>query len=250
MMTSILATVLFAQPATRPGFSDTPFLPGGKWRVHDSARPWPEVRQPKAGTDRPRQAPKGAILVTWQNAAWEQPGGILRAANGNNVSREALGNGHYHVEWRTPVDHNSDQGSGNSGVFLLGQYEIQVLNCYENRTYADGHAAALYGQMPPKFNVCRPQGQWQTYEIDFVGPVFRGNNLVQPGVVMVVHNGVKVQDRTKILGATVWRSLATYHAHAPELPLMLQDHGSPVEFRNIWFVPAQKESGAECASGL
>lgn len=240
MLATLALTTLLGAQSDRPGFDDTPFLPGGKWRVHDKMRPYPEVKEPKPWNEEPIAALPGAVQVEWTNKNWVTESGVLRAKNGTNSSKQALGNGMYHVEWRVPVDQNKGQDSGNSGVFLLGQYEIQILNSYENVTYADGQAASLYGQMPPKFNVCRPQGKWQTFDIEFVGPVFaKDGNLKSAGKITLFHNGVKVLDRVKVLGSTAYRSLAKYKAHPPKAPMTLQDHGSPVEFRNIWHVPAK-----------
>ncbi|MCH2571976.1 MAG: DUF1080 domain-containing protein, partial [Planctomycetes bacterium] len=127
------------------------------------------------------------------------------------------------------------QDRGNSGVFLMGLYEVQVLDSYKNITYADGQAAAIYGQYPPLANVSLPPGEWQSYDIVFRRPLFnRNNTLLQPGRLTVFHNGVLVQDAVELWGPTAWLQHEPYKAHPDQLPLSLQDHGNPVRYRNIW----------------
>ncbi len=129
---------------------------------------------------------------------------------------------------------STSQGRGNSGLFLMGRYEIQVLDSYENRTYADGQAAALYGQQPPLVNACRPPGEWQAYDVVFRAPRFKDGELASPARVTVFHNGVLVHDGAELIGATTHRAVAKYAPHAAEGPLRLQDHGNPTRYRNIW----------------
>ncbi|MCE9559880.1 MAG: DUF1080 domain-containing protein [Armatimonadetes bacterium] len=237
MLTLLAIATLGLVQEDRPGFTDTPIIPGTNWHVHDKNRPYPPIKAPVKWDGKPVKAPKGAIFPTWTNKTWAQPDGTMRVGRGPNFTKEALGSGRYHVEWRTPIDNNKDQGSGNSGFYLQSRYEVQILNCYGNKTYADGGAGAIYGQTPPKYNVCRPQGEWQTYDITFDSPVFgKDGKLVKPGYVTVIHNGVKIQDHTKIMGTSEYRVIAVYTAHAPKAPVKLQDHGSPVEYRNIWYV--------------
>jgi len=227
------------------GYDDTPFLPGNKWRVHDKNRPVPQVVTPRAYAR--ERIPDDAIVLfdgkdlsQWtsggKNAAWKVFGGCAEVnGTGTIETRESFGDCQLHVEWAAPAKvEGESQHRGNSGVFLMGRYEVQVLDSYENRTYADGQAAALYGQVPPLVNACRRPGEWQTYDIEFRAPRFEKGQLVSPAVVRVVHNGVLVQDDVAFLGATAHRAVATYSPHAPELPLALQDHGNPVRYRNIW----------------
>jgi len=139
------------------------------------------------------------------------------------------------VEWCAPAEvAGTSQGRGNSGVFLMGRYEIQVLDCYQNRTYPDGQTAALYGQRPPDANACLPPGQWQTFDIVFKAPAFDGEKLVEPARATVFHNGILMHHDVALLGATTHRQLATYSAHPSTGPIQLQDHGNPVRYRNIW----------------
>jgi hypothetical protein len=158
------------------------------------------------------------------------------ARTGSIMTRRAFGSVQLHIEWRAPLPAVGEgQERGNSGVFLMSHYEIQVLDSYHNDTYADGHAAAIYGQTPPLVNACRPPGAWQTYDIVFHRPVFAADSsVVRPASVTMFHNGVLVHDNDVITGWTVHARVARYQPHADRLPLLLQDHGHPVRYRNIW----------------
>jgi hypothetical protein len=139
------------------------------------------------------------------------------------------------VEWSSPTEiHANSQGRGNSGVLIMSRYEMQVLDAWDNPTYADGQAGAIYGQWPPLVNPARRPGEWNTYDIAFEAPRFDGEKLVRPAFVTLFYNGVIVHNRKEILGAMVYRKVATYTAHGAEEPLMLQDHHNPVRYRNIW----------------
>ena len=242
--------------AADDGFTDTPMLPGLPWRVHDPARPHPPIVTPGAtpgaapsdaivlfdGRDLSRWAHHSAGAGTDSNRALD-PKWLVRdgyfetgANTGSLYTRDSFGDVQLHVEWAPPsviADHS--QGRGNSGIFLMGLYEIQVLDSYNNKTYADGQAAAIYGQWPPLANAARNSGEWQTYDIVFEAPRFANGKLVKPAFQTVFWNGVVVHNRKEVMGATVWRDVAKYPApHAAELPLMLQDHQNPVRYRNIW----------------
>ena len=151
-------------------------------------------------------------------------------------TKKKFGSCQLHVEWASPEEVTGDsQGRGNSGVFLMEFYEVQVLDNYRNITYADGMAAAVYGQYPPLVNACRPPGEWQTYDIVFHRPRFDADGgLLRPAFMTVFHNGILVQDRVELTGPTAWKQRPPYKAHADRLPISLQDHGNPVRFRNIW----------------
>ena len=140
------------------------------------------------------------------------------------------------MEWASPAEVvGESQGRGNSGVFLMGFYEVQVLDNYQNKTYDDGMAAAVYGQFPPRVNACRAPGEWQTYDIVFHAPRFNAEGgLEKPAFMTVFHNGILVQDHVELTGPTGWKQRPPYKAHAERLPISLQDHGNPVRFRNIW----------------
>ncbi|MBL8860770.1 MAG: DUF1080 domain-containing protein [Planctomycetes bacterium] len=228
------------------GYTDTPFLPGTPWRVHDQNRPPAEVVEPAGGTLL-APAPEGALvlfdgsdLTRWAggqgDAAWLVRDGYAEVnGTGNITTRASFGDCQLHLEFATPRPPKGDsQGRGNSGVFLMGRYEVQILDSFENRTYADGQCAALYGQYPPLYNASRGPGEWQTYDITFRAPRFEGERLVSPATITVVHNGVVVHANQTFLGATRHKEVATYAPHAAELPLVLQDHGDPVRFRNVW----------------
>ncbi len=232
------------------GYDDTPFLPGSEWRVHDKNRPPAEVVNPGM-RDLPVPPPDGAIVLfdgvdlsQWgseskdgsKDASWAVTDGYAEVnGTGNIETRASFGDCQLHLEFRTPKPPKGDsQGRGNSGVFLMGRYEIQVLDSFENRTYADGQCAAMYGQTPPLYNASLQPGEWQSYDITFRAPKFAEGKLVTPATVTVVHNGVIVHANQAFLGATQHRAVATYSAHEAELPIALQDHGDPVRYRNIW----------------
>jgi hypothetical protein len=227
-------------PAEKP--TDAPLLPGSTWKVHDPQRPAPVVVTPGLGAAPPSDATvlfDGGSADAWTGAdggmAWAVQEGALLAGGGNLATRESFGDCQLHIEWATPAEVHADgQARGNSGVFFMGRYEVQVLDSYENVTYADGQAAALYGQEPPLVNACRPPGEWQSYDIVFRAPRFEGGQLASPAVVTVLHNGVLVHHARELLGATRHAAVATYAPHEPQGPLVLQDHGDPVRFRNIW----------------
>ncbi len=225
------------------GYSDTPMLPGQKWKVHDIERPAPTVVTPGVGTAPPSDALvlfDGHDLSKWRAgdkaAAWKVENGYAEVnATGDITTVDEFGDCQLHLEWAAPEKvESSSQGRGNSGVFFFERYEIQVLDCFENRTYSDGSAGSLYGQYPPLVNACRKPGEWQSYDIIFRAPRFEGDKLVQPASATILHNGVLVQNAQEFLGATRHRDVATYAAHGATGKLKLQDHGNPVRYRNIW----------------
>lgn len=158
---------------------------------------------------------------------------------GDLITKKAFGNCQLHVEFRTPAEiKNSGQSRGNSGVYFMGKYEIQVLDSYNNLTYSNGQAAAVYKQYAPLVNASRKPGEWQTYDIIFTAPIFKDNgDLEAPARVTVIHNGVLVQNNVTILGPTDWAKVPEYKKHESKLPLLFQDHGddgNPISYRNIW----------------
>jgi 3-keto-disaccharide hydrolase len=230
------------------GYDDTPMQPNGKWRVHDGTRPYPPVVTP-APVGGPVAPPADAIVLlgagtdlsAWQMedgsaATWVMTNGVLRTGKGILRTKQRFTDVQLHVEFATPSEVKGDsQGRGNSGVFLLGYFEIQVLDSYRNITYSDGQAASMYGQYPPLVNVARAPGQWQTYDIVFTAPHFASDGtLEKPAIVTVLHNGVVVHHATAFWGPTRHRSVLPYTPEMASGPLVLQDHGNPVSYRNIW----------------
>ncbi len=223
-----------------------------RWKIHDPNRPLPTVIDPGTSStqDSPGRPPSDAVVLfdgkdlsKWAHkdgsaAKWKVENGYAEvvAKSGYIYSREAFGDCQLHVEFSEPVPPKGEsQERGNSGVFLMGLYEIQVLDSYENKTYADGQASAVYGQYPPLVNASRPPGQWQTYDIVFHGPRFdKAGKLLRPARETVFHNGALVQDNVELSGPTAHGKRPPYEPQPEKLPLALQDHNHPVRYRNIW----------------
>ena len=230
------------------GYDDTPMLPDSPWQVHDDRRPQPPVITPGAEVG---QAPADATILFdgtdlsgWTGregeAQWKVENGYMEAVprTGDIETRERFGDCQLHLEFACPAEVKGDsQGRGNSGVFMMGNYEIQVLDGYDNPTYADGITASVYGEFPPLVNACRKPGEWQTYEIIWTAPRFSGVDLVSPAFLTLLHNGVAVHNHVALTGPTGHRDVYPYKAHAPTGPLKLQDHGDLVRYRNIWYRP-------------
>lgn len=232
-----------------PGYTDTPVLPDG-FRVHDANRPRPPVVDPgPAPTTRCKPPADATVLFDGSNldawkgnkgeARWRLVDGAMEVTRTGDIrTKQEFGDCQLHIEWMAPPPKGHSQGRGNSGVFFFGRYEVQVLDSFENPTYADGQAAALYGQKPPLVNATRPPGQWNVYDIVFLAPRFQDDGTVAtPARVTVVHNGIVVQLDEALLGPTAHKSLPKYRAHGPKGPIKLQDHGNPMRFRNIWIRP-------------
>jgi hypothetical protein len=232
------------------GFTALAEIPGTPWRIHDAARPHPRVITPGAS---PAAAPSDAIVLfdgkdlsKWarsrngelSDAPWPVKDGYFEtgAGTGSFVTREKFGDVQLHVEFATPSPgRGASQDRGNSGVIFMGRYEVQVLDSFENVTYADGQAAAIYGEYPPLVNAARRPGEWQTYDIVFEAPKFKGAMVLAPAYLTVFWNGVLVQHRRPVMGSTsATATVHQYTPHDPELPLTLQDHSHPVRYRNIW----------------
>jgi hypothetical protein len=227
-------------------------IPGQKWKVHDLNRPL----APKVTPGLPILSPAppsdavvlfdGKDLSQWVSggrggatpgpANWKVENGYAEMA-GSIATKEKFGDCQLHVEWTTmppsdPARHG--QGRGNSGVVLMGRYEIQVLSGYNNPTYSDGAAGALYGLYPPMVNPTRPEGEWNSYDIVFEAPHFDGDKVVKPAYVTLIFNGLLVHHRVELLGNTNTLPIAKYQPHGPEESLVLQGHTGPARFRNIW----------------
>lgn len=233
----------------RPGYRDTPLLPGGEWHVHDSERPHPQPVTPGAT---PGAAPSDALVLfdgtsldAWQPQAtpWRVKDGIVtvtpRAPGGGEnalVSKQSFGDVQLHLEFRSPSPpEKSSQDRGNSGIWFMQRYELQILDGYNNPTYADGTVGAIYGWKPPLVNAARAPGAWQSYDIVFERPRFATNGtLLRPAYVTAFLNGVLIQNRQPWPGPTMWRQIGAYQPHGDSAPIQLQEHNSPVSFRNIW----------------
>ena len=231
------------------GFQDTPLEPDSQWHVHDPARPQPPIVTPGASFSENAAPPADAMVLfdgkdlsqwrdkkTGGDALWKIENGVMVSAKGDIQTTNKFGDIQLHLEFCEPTPPKGDgQGRGNSGVFFMGLYEVQVLDCYGNKTYADGATGGLYGQHPALANACRPPGNWETYDIIFTAPRFDADGkLVSPAYATVTLNGVVVQNHQAFRGPTNWRTVGKYHPHDAELPLALQYHNNSVSFRNIW----------------
>lgn len=252
---SVASAVLIAQKkdegrnAPNTGYSDTPVIPKQTWKVHDIARPAPPMVTPGA---KPGDPPSDAIVLfdgkdlsKWQGSSkgklgdpkWTVKDGYMYAEKGSGdlVSKESFGDAQYHVEWASPVViDGASQWRGNSGFIIQKRYEIQVLDSWNNPTYADGQAASIYGQWPPMVNVSRKPGEWQYYDIAWEAPRFEGGKMVKPPYVTVFHNGVLVHHHQELIGQMAHRAVRPFEEHPYEQPLALQDHDTRTRFRNIW----------------
>jgi Domain of Unknown Function (DUF1080) len=267
MKTTLLLTTLLTATvvANDLGYTDTPLIPGTKWHVHDSGRPQPTVITPGAPSTQEKvgTAPSDAValfggtdLSKWKSgnaeAKWKVENGEMVVSGGGDLqTKDEFGpDFQLHLEWTAPVPaKGKGQGRSNSGVFLFGRYEIQILDNYENQTYPDGQATAIYAYMPPQVNASRKPGEWQTYDIIFEAPRFKEGKLEKPAVVTVLHNGIVTQNHTVLIGVTPHRAVGTYQVHGEKGPIRLQDHGNPVRFRNIWIREMKMPSPEDVGSG-
>ena len=235
------------------GFQDTPLVPGTKWHVHDNERPQPEVITPGTFStqDTPGKAPSDAIVLfdgtnldKWRSgdeaAKWDLVDGAMQVKpkTGELTSKDEFGDCQLHIEWSAPnPPTGNSQGRGNSGLFMMNRYEIQILDNYNNPTYADGTASAIYGQTPPQVNAIRPPGEWNVYDIIWQGPRFKDGKLEKPAYATILVNGVVTQNHTMLIGDTPFKNVGKYNPHGETGPIRLQDHGNPMRFRNIWVRP-------------
>jgi len=226
----------------------------GRWLIHDMNRPAPAVISPGTGSTQSQagKAPSDAIVLfdgtdlsEWTDAKGNPTKWVVRddymepvKSSGYIQSKREFGSCQLHVEFATPSKvTGSSQGRGNSGVFLMANYEVQILDSYNNKTYPDGQCAALYGRVVPLVNACRKPGEWQSYDIIFHRPIFKGDKVVKNATFTVFQNGVLVHDNVELAGGTGWEgphAISEYEPHGDKLPITLQDHGNPVRFRNIW----------------
>ncbi len=261
---ALLGVMLAAMPAagelltrktesgTIVGYKDTPLMPwtGDKYHVHDPDCPVPKHVTPTVPID-PKQATSvpsdatvlfsGEDLSQWKPSSWKVADGVVTAGHGSLETKEPFGDCQIHLQWMAPTEPSGNlMNRGNSGVLIMGRYEIQIFDSHPmhaEQIYPDGQAASLYGQAPPLVNACRKPGQWQSFDIRFTAPVFDGDKLTKPATVTVRHNGVLVHDNQEVHGPMAHRRIAPYQPHPAKLPLVLQGHGSPVRFRDIWIRP-------------
>ncbi len=252
-VSAILLSSLFAATlaADGVGYTNTPVIRGQKWRVHDKFRPTPPIVTPGATFSHGAPAPSdatvlfdGSNLNAWVAdsggpAKFKIVNGILEVAGGSIHTAQDFGDSQLHIEWSAPSEVKGDsQGRGNSGVFFHNDFEIQVLDSYNNVTYADGQASALYGQWPPLVNPVKKPGEWNSYDIVFEAPRFdTEGKLTKPGYVTVFFNGVCVHNRKELNGPTHHQVSDPYKPYSGRGPIGLQDHGNPVHYRNIWIRP-------------
>ena len=256
-----LATLFSAGSAAWAANTGSPFYGDAPdehhpWAVHDQNRPQPKLVTPGtfSSQEQPGKPPSDAIVLfdggdlsKWEAdqgegvpTKWVVKNGAMECVPGSGYirTRAKFGDCQLHVEWAAPTKvQGESQGRGNSGVFLMGQVEIQVLDNYNNPTYADGFAGSVYGVNPPLANALLPPGEFQTYDIVFRRPVYKDGQQVDPGYVTVFLNGVLVQDRTPLEGGTGHMARAKPGSLGEVGPLKLQDHGNPVRYRNIWYRP-------------
>ncbi len=224
----------------------------GRWKVHAKDRPQPPMVTPGAeGTaQRPGTAPSDATVLLsadtgldgWSNSKWLFEDGVMevKPGTGDTFSKESFGDCQLHIEWMIPADRECNGQAGcNSGVFFQdGKYEVQILGSNPNQTYPDGQAGSMYGQYPPLVNPCRPNGEWNVYDIIFTAPRFgEDGSVLAPATATVIFNGVVVQNHSAFMGLTAHGSKAKYSKHDTAGRIKLQDHGDPIRFANIWVRP-------------
>ncbi len=233
------------QPANEQlGYSDTPVLEDSGYHVHDGTRPQPRTVAPGRDGGPPSDAIvlfDGSDLHNWQGRDGEAPWKVERdymevePKTGDIWTKQRFGDVQLHIEFACPREVKGDgQGRGNSGVFLMGKYEIQVLDNYQNPTYADGTVGAIYGQYPPLANAIRKPAEWNVYDIIWSAPAFSGARLASPARATVLLNNVLLHHDTPLYGQTGHKTSPVYEPHAARGPLLLQNHGDLVRFRNIW----------------
>lgn len=244
MNSKLIAGLLIATTVSSSVFSQEK----GDPKATEVWEPVPKVITPVAGNKPPSDAIvlfNGKDLSQWQTekdgsaAKWkvDEDGAMTVAKGTGNVqTKNGFGSCQLHIEWRTPAKVEGDgQGRGNSGIFLMGRYELQVLDSYNNTTYSNGQAGSIYKQHIPLVNASLKPGEWQEYDVIFTAPKFNADSaVVSPARITVLHNGVLVQNNVEIRGSTEYIGQPSYKAHADKMPLALQDHGNPTSFRNIW----------------
>ena len=243
--TSVVASSLHTQAAP-PAIQ-----PWSGYAVHDMKRPHPVKVETKAHTTTPAPADADVIFdgsnTDALTKAWKiVDGAMIASKGGNNQTKKHYGSCQVHIEWRVPKGREVEgQKGGNSGIFLMSKYEIQIQESHTNVTYADGQAGALYGQYPPLVNPSRPQGEWQSYDIMFTAPVYKDGKVATPGYITLLHNGVLVHNHQVLHGPSKHKTVTSYPDNHPEkAPILLQWHQDPIEFKNFWVRDLSKKSVA------
>jgi hypothetical protein len=247
-----LSPAIRAADSSKLGYKDTPMLPGTPWHVHDGDRPQPAIVTPGAQFSQMANPPSDAIVLfdgkdfsKWKGEhgeiKWKIENGYMETTpTGRITTVDEFGDFQLHIEWATPSKiEGSGQGRGNNGVNIYGRYEIQVLDSYNNPTYPDGQAGAIYAQKPPLVNSSRPPGEWQTYDIVWEAPHWDDSGkLLKKAYVTVFHNGVVIHNRAELIGYTQHKEVGNYDKpHPPKGPIELYEHHNAVRFRNIWIRP-------------
>ena len=209
--------------------------------------PVPRVVTPgKTAADAPSDAVilfDGKDFTNWQNynggeVKWKLDNNVMTVVPGTTdiKTKQEFGDCQLHIEWRSPTEVKGDgQGRGNSGIYLMGHYELQVLDSYKNPTYSNGQAGSIYKQYMPLVNACRPPGEWQSYDVIFIAPRFNADSTLKSAArITVFQNGVLIQNNVSLWGNTAYIGIAKYEMHADKMPLLLQNHGDAVSYRNIW----------------
>jgi hypothetical protein len=208
------------------------YLPGLQW-------PEPPIITPGENGSPPSDAMvlfDGKDLSAWEpSGTWKVEDGVLTEGRGDIHTKQDFGDIQLHIEWSSPnPPRGRDQDRGNSGIFFQDRYELQILDSYDNTTYYEGQAGAIYKQSPPMVNAMRKPGEWNSYDVIWKAPTFNEDgSLKSPAYVTALQNGVLILDHFAVLGETPWAEVPKYTAHGPG-PIRLQDHGHPVRFRNIW----------------
>ena len=231
------------------GYTDTPLIPGQKWRVHDGTRPQPRVVAPGDSFSHLAPPPSDALILfdgrdlanfekaNRQPAGWKVENGYMEVLPGSGTiqTKEHFSDFQLHLEFATPHKvQGHSQGRGNSGVIIFGDFEIQILDSFDNPTYPDGQAGAMYGQQPPRVNASKPPGKWQSYDIIFENARWTNGKLTKKANVTVIHNGVVIHHKQEFNGPSLHRRVGRYTKPKTHGPIHLQDHGNPMRFRNIW----------------
>lgn len=246
-----LSTAVFASAAEKLGYDDTPMIPGTKWHIHDGTRPQPPIVTPGKTFSQLAAPPSDAVVLfngkdfsKWKGqkgeVQWKIQDDYMETTRSGVIrTKDEFGDFQMHLEFATPEKvEGTGQGRGNNGVNIFGRYEIQILDSYENKTYPDGQAGAIYGQTPPLVNASRPPGQWQTYDIVFEAPRWdEKGQLTKKAYVTVLHNGVVIHNRRELFGGTTHRKILDYGKPQSKGFIELYEHGNPVRFRNIWIRP-------------